>query len=469
MPDAVTRSASVPASASSTPRAEDSTPRHLGRYELLSCIARGGMATVWSATLAADHGFRRRVAIKLIRPELATDPAFRRMFLDEARLVSRLRHGNIVEISDLGEENAVVFHVMELVEGDSLGGLIRRCAERGGKKLPVEIVLRILTDILRGLHAAHELTDEHGVRLDLVHRDVSPQNILVGSDGVAKIADFGIAKTLGRLSEETEAGAFKGKLAYAAPEQVTRRAIDRRTDVFAAGVVLWEALTGVRLFKADDVLETLERLKAMKIDDPRTHDPALPSMVASVTMRALAPAMEDRFQTAEALADALEEAARGLPRAATTKDVAALVVELVPTTAPSSSRAVEDAATKTEATVGETVSSFPIPPRRPETTSARSSAKVGAAIAAVVVAVASIATVRSMQQRNAAPTPSPSTELPSLAVAPSISVPAPASAALPAPSSPASTPAASTAHRTTPRRAAPSSAPALRFGNPYGK
>ncbi len=438
------------------------------------------MATVWTATHAGEHGFRRVVAIKLIRTELATDAAFRRMFLDEARLVSRLRHTNIVEILDLGDESSVLFHVMPFIDGDSLAGLVRRSSELGRDKLPLAVSVRILTDVLRGLHAAHELTDEHGVRLELVHRDVSPQNILVGRDGISKIGDFGIAKVLGRLSEETEVGLFKGKLAYAAPEQVQRKRIDRRTDIFAAGVVLWEMLTGRRLFKGEDTIDTVARLLTMTIEDPRKLVPGLPDAIAQVAMRALATSMDDRFPTSEAMADALEEAARELPRTASAKDVAALVEELVGSPEERKQRTSEaQPATQpaTQATQDErsvrTVSGIPVPARA--TGSAQSRLRVAAVAAGVALLTGLTLVSLSSRWRHpdvpaAAATPAPK-ELappvpPSSALAPSSSLPSTA----PALTQPA-TSSSGVTRRGPKRTAVPPrpSAPPLKFGNPYGR
>jgi eukaryotic-like serine/threonine-protein kinase len=295
----------------------------LGRYELLRQLATGGMAVVWIARQIGQFGFTRNVALKTIRPEHAADIAFRKMFLDEARLASRIRHANVAEVLDLGEEGQVVYQAIELVEGTSLKRLIEAWRARSGGGLPVPIAARVMVDALRGLHAAHELRDDQGVPLLLVHRDVSPHNILVGIDGLAKISDFGIAKAFGRIADETDAGAVKGKYAYMSPEQLRRSPLDRRSDVFAAGIVLWEALTGERLFAGGDVLETAERVLTQPIDD--LHERSVPKLLASVVAKALCRAPEERHASAEDMADAIE----GAVRLATGKELASFADDLV--------------------------------------------------------------------------------------------------------------------------------------------
>lgn len=303
----------------------------LGRYELLVPIAQGGMAEVWIARLLGDLGFSRVVAIKTIRPEYAEDPSFRKSFLEEARIAARISHANVIELLDLGEEGPILFQVMKLIEGDSLSKLLRHYHERldnplesrGG--LPASIVVHILLDALAGLHAAHEVTDEDGVPMQLVHRDVSPHNVLLGVDGVARISDFGVAKALGRLVDETEAGQIRGKPGYLAPEQIDRRPLDRRTDIFAAGIVLWEMLTGKRLFRSDEGKAPIADLKEGLIPDPRMYTPTLPAAVAEVLMRALRRDPSERFATAAEMSDSLETAARISGVSGSTREVADFV------------------------------------------------------------------------------------------------------------------------------------------------
>jgi serine/threonine-protein kinase len=419
----------------------------LGRYELLHRVARGGMAEVWAARQLGELGFSRIVAVKMILPELEQDVAFRRMFLEEARLASGIRHANVVEVLDLGEAGPLVYQAMPLLDGDSLSGLLQRW-QRSGREGPVPegIVVRVICDALAGLHAAHELTDEQGHPLHVIHRDVSPQNILVGLDGVARIADFGVAKALGRLAEETEAGQIKGKYGYLAPELVERKPADRRSDVFSAGVVLWEALTGTRLFKGQDPIETLERVRTLKVPDPRTVRPSVSAVAAEATMRALARRPEDRFATAASMAEALDEAARSIG----TKDVSAFVRELVAATPRSSE---EDATIRVED--GETL----VLPKR--AARSRTWIWVGATVLVVIAATIGASRVRAHGAPAAPPSPAPSSAPPpATALAPE-----PSPTVVPgAPSLPSVAPARTA---TTPRRAAP--APRPKFGNPYDR
>jgi serine/threonine-protein kinase len=302
--------------------------RRLGRYEIIAPIARGGMAEVWLARHEGELGLSRVVALKTIRADYAEEPSFRKMFLNEARLAARVRHTNVVEVLDLGEEGTTIYLAMPFVEGESMARLLqrRRLAGKGG--LSPAVALRIIADTAAGLHAAHELTDDRGHPMQLIHRDVSPQNILVGVDGVAKLTDFGIAKALSHFGDETEPGQVKGKISYLSPEQASRLAPDRRSDVFAAGVVLWEALTGDRLFRGQDEIDTLGLVLIMPIPDPRTVTPDLPDPIAEVVLRALERDPDARFATAAEFGDAIENAAVKSGISTNAKVVAALVNEL---------------------------------------------------------------------------------------------------------------------------------------------
>src|SRR5579884_1508717 len=204
----------------------------LDRYELLCPIASGGMATVWLARMRGKRGFEKLFAIKTIRTELVEDPRFQEMFLDEARISSGIQHPNVAQILDLGEQDDVLFIVMEWVDGDSVAKVRKLVAKRGGK-VPTGVALRLLADACAGLHAAHEHRDAGGEPLGIVHRDVSPQNVLVSTAGAVKVIDFGIAKAQNRKQGETRTGVVKGKVQYMAPEQVNKgRTVDRRADVW---------------------------------------------------------------------------------------------------------------------------------------------------------------------------------------------------------------------------------------------
>ncbi|MFO0644930.1 MAG: serine/threonine-protein kinase [Polyangiales bacterium] len=296
----------------------------LGRYELLHEIATGGMATVYLARARSVAGFERVVAIKVCHPHLRHEEEFSSMFLDEARLAARIHHPNVVSTLDVGEAEQL-YLVMEYIEGDRISGLIKAAARRG-ERVPVPITLRIMIDVLSGLHAAHELKDHQGHPLNIVHRDVSPQNILVGVDGVTRITDFGIAKAEARLTVTRE-GQVKGKMSYMAPEQLSSTNVNRRADVYAAGVVLWEALTGRRLFRADTEAETLNLVLHGVVLAPSTVAPEIVPEVDAVLRKALERDPDKRFQSAAEFADALENL--DVLKVATTRAVAAYICELL--------------------------------------------------------------------------------------------------------------------------------------------
>jgi serine/threonine protein kinase len=280
--------------------------QHIDRYELVAEIASGGMATVFLARLSGVGGFQRFVAIKRLHPHLAQDDEFVQMFLDEARLAAGIHHPNVVPILEVGASDRGYYLAMEYIEGDTLARLLARAASTPSR-LPFDIGLRIIIDMLMGLHAAHELRDEKGDPTELVHRDVSPQNVLVGVDGVSRITDFGVARAATRLTA-TRSGQLKGKIAYMAPEQAAGQRIDRRADVFAAGVVLWEVLASRRLFKADNEAATLQRVLTGEIPSPRDEAPSVPVEVADVCLKALERDPDKRFATCAQFADSLERA-----------------------------------------------------------------------------------------------------------------------------------------------------------------
>jgi serine/threonine-protein kinase len=224
------------------------------------------MATVHLGRLLGSVGFSRTVAIKRLHARYAKDPSFVAMLLDEARLAARVSHPNVVQTLDVVEERGELFVVMEYVRGETLSRL--QGLSRGGTRVPPSIAVAVLAGALHGLHAAHEAIDEHGAALGIVHRDVSPQNILVGLDGTPRMLDFGIAKAEGR-QESTRDGEIKGKLPYMAPEQLTGGSIDRRVDTYAAAVVLWEALVGRRLFSGDSTQGTMVQVFEHRVEAPK--------------------------------------------------------------------------------------------------------------------------------------------------------------------------------------------------------
>lgn len=311
--------------ASADPFASSLTGRRLGRYEVLARLASGGMAGVYVARALGVAGFERLVAVKVLHPHLAHEEEFISMFLDEARLAARIRHPNVVPTIDISDTPDAGFYlVMEYIEGDHLGALLQR-AWKLGKRLPFNVTLRIIVDALEGLGAAHNLTDEAGRPLHLVHRDVSPHNIMVSTDGVARITDFGVAKAEVRLSTTRE-GQFKGKLAYMAPEHASNGDADQRSDLFSMAIILWESLSGKRLFRAENQAATLNKICLEPIPMPSSVDPAL-AVFDSILERGLARDPNLRFQSAEEFAEAIEESAHMLGGLAKQREVAQLVRE----------------------------------------------------------------------------------------------------------------------------------------------
>jgi serine/threonine-protein kinase len=277
----------------------------LDRYELLCPIAEGGMASVWIARQTGKHGFQKLVAVKTILPKYAAEERFQQMFVDEARIASRIEHANVTQILDVGEQHEVTYLVMEYVDGDALSRL-NRAARKAGSAIPAGIILRVMADVCGGLHAAHELLGPDGQSLGVVHRDVSPQNVLLSTRGVAKLIDFGIAKARDRLGGDTNAETLKGKVQYMAPEQALGRPVDRRADIWAVGAVLHHLLTGKPPFEAENDIQTLFVLSSGRPPPPMRGD--VHPAVAAVVRRALTHTPAARFATAAEMQGALEEA-----------------------------------------------------------------------------------------------------------------------------------------------------------------
>jgi serine/threonine-protein kinase len=302
---------------------QDTVARNIGRYTLFREVARGGMATVHLGRLRGVGGFARTVAIKRLHPPFARDPEFVSMFLDEARLAARVQHPNVVPVLDVLAAEGELFLVMDYVHGEALSRLLKR-AYASEIPVPATIVCGIVIDLLYGLHAAHEALSERGDPLHIVHRDVSPQNILVGVDGVARVLDFGIAKAAQRVHPSTRSGQIKGKLIYMAPEQVGTSQVDRRTDVYAAAVVLWEALTGERFFPPLDTGQLIAQILTRDHAPPTRYKKELPAGIDEVVMRGLARDPAHRFATAHEMAGELERIASP----ATPREIGAWVKEI---------------------------------------------------------------------------------------------------------------------------------------------
>ncbi len=288
------------------PTGADGSNRVIGRYALHGVIASGGMANVHLGRLLGLAGFSRIVAVKRLHAIFARDPEFVSMLIDEARLAARIRHPNVVAMLDVVALDGELLLVMDYVHGESLGKLIV-AANKAKQRVPVPIALTTIAGTLYGLHAAHEARSDRGEPLELVHRDVSPQNIQVGVDGVARVLDFGIAKAAGRL-QDTKENQLKGRLRYMAPEQLKPgAAVDRRTDVYSASAVLWEALTGRSIFKAESDWQMAHLILGGVGRKLSELNPHVTPELETIVMRGLAVNPEDRFQTAYDMAVALEE------------------------------------------------------------------------------------------------------------------------------------------------------------------
>lgn len=280
------------------PAAGPRAPQAIGRYWIYDEIAAGGMATVHLGRLVGPAGFTRTVAIKRLHPQFAKDEEFSSMFLDEARIAARIRHPNALTALDVVAAKGELYIVMDYIHGESLGKLLR------GGPVPLAVASSISTQALLGLHAAHEAVDDRGVPLAIVHRDVSPQNILVGVDGVARVVDFGIAKAASQV-HTTKAGKIKGKLSYMSPQQVQSEDVDRRADIFAAGVVLWESVVGRKLLARGDA--TITRVVGWQ-GIPAEDLALVPAFLQPIVQRALARDPEERYATAREMAVALADA-----------------------------------------------------------------------------------------------------------------------------------------------------------------
>jgi len=276
----------------------------LGKFRLIAELGRGGMSEVYLAVIAGPAGFNKLVVVKLIKGDLAEDPEFISMFLEEARLSARLSHPNVVQTNEVGEFHGRYYIAMEYLDGQPYSRVLHRLGRDHG--LPLGMSLRILSDVLSGLHYAHELADFDGSPLSVVHRDVTPHNIFVSYDGQVKVVDFGIAKAM-NSSHETRAGMLKGKVGYMAPEQAKGERVDRRADIFSVGVMLWEAAVGRRLWKGMNEVQILHQLLSGDFPSPRSMRPDISQKLESIIMRSIAPDREQRPRTALDLQAELED------------------------------------------------------------------------------------------------------------------------------------------------------------------
>ncbi len=266
----------------------------IGKYQLIANLGHGGMADVYLAIVHGPVGFNKLMVIKRLRPSLAEEPEFLSMFLDEARLAARLNHPNVVQTNEVAEVDGIYYIAMEYLDGQPLNRILHRAVKSGD--LPRDLLLRIVADSLAGLHHAHELSDYDGSPIGVVHRDASPHNIFVTYDGQTKVVDFGIAKAATR-SAETRGGVLKGKIAYMAPEQARSDEVDRRADIFAMGLVMWEVVTGTRLRRGSD-LEMLDRISTGEVPRLSTVLPGCAPALERILARATHLAKEERYATA---------------------------------------------------------------------------------------------------------------------------------------------------------------------------
>ncbi|MBN2497399.1 MAG: serine/threonine protein kinase [Deltaproteobacteria bacterium] len=314
--------------------------RTFGRYELLTLLASGGMAEIHLARQTGIKGFERLVVIKKIHPHMARTRRFVEMFLDEARIAAQLNHPNIVQIFDLGEEHGEYFIAMEYLDGESLAYIMKR-AHMEDRLFSPHLAAGITAQACDGLDHAHKHRDASGRAIQIVHRDISPQNIVVLSSGLIKIVDFGIAKAASQL-HQTESGTIKGKFSYMAPEHVLSRPLDARSDVFSLGVVLWEMLTFHRLFKRESQAAIVHAVVTDPIPPARQIRPAVPAGISAIADRALAREPEERYQSASDMAAALRDQLRAAGQAAGPAEIAAYLEKLVPGRAETKQRLLQD-------------------------------------------------------------------------------------------------------------------------------
>ncbi len=320
-----------------------------GQYVIEEHIATGGMAEVFKARMVGMEGFQKTVAIKRILSNLNDSDEFVRMFIDEAKLAAQLNHSNIIQIFDLGKVEGAHYIAMEFIEGRDLRSILAECQERG-RRLPVALALHVASLLASALDYAHKKRDFEDRELGLVHRDVSPQNVLISYEGDVKLCDFGIAKAASKASQ-TRAGALKGKLQYMSPEQAWGKTIDHRSDIFSLGLVLYEMLTGEKVFKGESELSVLEQVRDPIIAAPSSHNPELGPEVDRIVFRALDPDRETRYQSAQDLQRDLEGVMRSQGLSADRAAIAAFLAELGGGPVATSRAARVAAATTTPSTV----------------------------------------------------------------------------------------------------------------------
>jgi serine/threonine protein kinase len=299
------------------------------RYRVIDRLEAGGMAEVFRGEALSVQGFKKQVAIKRVLPHLAQNKSFIRMFIDEARLGARLNHANIVTVFDIGAADNTYFIVMEFVDGANLKTVLETLKKQG-KRPSVKEVLYIGMEICKGLSHAHGLTDEQGKLLNIVHRDISPPNILMTRGGEVKVTDFGLAKATTQL-EKTDPGVVKGKFSYLSPEAALGQEVDARTDVFAVGILMWEALAGRRLFLGDSDYETVKKVQRAEVPSLRGEHPDVDEELDALLLKTMARERDERFQTAHDLGDAIADYLIGHRLKVTSYDIARMMQSVVAT------------------------------------------------------------------------------------------------------------------------------------------
>ncbi len=341
----------------------------VGRFEIIAEIGSGGMASVYLARAtgsAGRSGFRRLHAIKVMHPHLSQDEQFVDMFLDEARVAATIHHPNVVPILDVGNDDGLIYLVMDYIEGDSLSN-VEKVAINLRRRIPIGITLRVMLDVLAGLHHAHELCKPDGTPLKIVHRDVSPQNIVISVDGTSRIVDFGIAKAESRVTT-TKVGMIKGKLNFMAPEQLRSGPLDRRVDIFGLGVTLWEAITLRRLFAGESDFETARRILAGEYPTLQEFDPKLPAGLDDICRTALRPDAGERWQNCAEFADAIETGLRG--HIASARDVATFIQGVAQQKLDNERRAVRESV-NTDVSEADYLGATVVEPAQPQRPAAR--------------------------------------------------------------------------------------------------
>lgn len=289
-----------------TPKSAHKAGLRLGKYEVIGKLSEGGMAELLLAFFQGPGGFRKFVAVKRILEALRNDEEFISLFLDEARISASLSHSNIAQVFDLGEDGNELYLALEFIEGQDLSRIVQATRERGTPP-PIGFHAAVIRDLCRALHYAHHFTSTGGRQLPVIHRDISPRNVMVTYVGNTKVVDFGIARAFGHVSH-TRDGKIRGSASYMSPEQIDGEALDGRSDLYSAGVLLYELITGTRLFRGKDDATTLEQVRRAAVLPPRIVRPDVPGVLSDLVMKAISQRRDDRFETGRDMANAIEEA-----------------------------------------------------------------------------------------------------------------------------------------------------------------